>query len=91
MNRKHIFREIQTYTNDLHDSPPWLQLTFEIPSRREGGVHTIGSRGRFENGIDLVSRLEIETRNGRRSCVWVLERTHVHRTDDSSLAMFSKS
>jgi len=50
-----------------------------------------GSRGRFENVIDLVSRLEIETRNGRRSRVWVLERTHVHRTDDSSLAMFSKS
>jgi Polyketide cyclase / dehydrase and lipid transport len=43
MNRKHIFCEIQTYTNDLHDTLPWLQLTFEIPLRREGGVHTIGA------------------------------------------------
>jgi hypothetical protein len=50
-----------------------------------------GSRGRFENVIDLVSRLEIETRNGQRSRVWVVERTHVHGTDDSLLAMFSKS
>src|SRR5215475_8809685 len=41
MNGKDVLRQIQTDSNDLHDIPPSAQPTFEIPPRREGGVHTI--------------------------------------------------
>ena len=41
VNLKDIFRQIQTYPNNLHDTPPSSQLMFEIPPHWEGGVHTI--------------------------------------------------
>ncbi|MGF6313348.1 hypothetical protein ABIB82_007506 [Bradyrhizobium sp. i1.8.4] len=40
VNGKDIFRQIQIYSNDLRDTPPSLQLTFEIfqPATRAGCI-----------------------------------------------------
>ena len=45
MNLKHVLRQVQANSNDLHDDPPSLQFTSGIRPGREGGVHTIGARG----------------------------------------------